>query len=117
MAEPDNVLTKLHDLLLYSIPQLAKMPRDQKYLLGDRIETKMLEVLEHALRAYYRKDKRPHLLEANLTLEIIRHLVRLAYGQRNLSPKACEVISQRVDEIGRMIGGWLKQAGAARSSG
>jgi len=61
-----NVLTKIHDLLLYSIPQLAKMPRDQKYLLGDRIETKMLEVLEHAIRASYRKDKRPHLVEADM---------------------------------------------------
>jgi hypothetical protein len=70
MAEPDNVLTKIHDLLLYSIPQLARMPRDQKFLLGDRIETKMREP-----------------------------------------------ISQRVDDIGRRIGGWPKQAGAARSSG
>ena len=115
MAEPDNVLTKIHDLLLSSIPQLAKMPRDQKYLPGDRLETKMLEVLEHALRASYRKDKRPHLLEANMALEIIRHLVRLASGLRNLSPKAYEVISQRVDEIGRMIGGWLKTTTARPS--
>ncbi len=110
MAEPDNVLTKLHELLLYSVPQLAKMPRDQKFLLGDRIETKMLEVLEHALRAYYRKDKRPHLIEANLTLEIIRHLVRIAYNLRAIPPKAYEVISERVNEIGRMVGGWLKAA-------
>ena len=92
------------------------MPRDQKFLLGDRIETKMLEVLEHSIRAYYRKDKRPHLLEANMALEITRHLVRLAHGLRNLSPKACEVISQRVDEVGRMIGGWLKQSGATRAA-
>lgn len=37
MATSDNVLTKLHDLLLYIIPQLAKFPRDQKFILGDRI--------------------------------------------------------------------------------
>lgn len=30
MANRDNVLTKLHDLLLYLIPQLGKFPRDQK---------------------------------------------------------------------------------------
>lgn len=29
MAESDNILTKLHDLLLYVIPQLNKFPRDQ----------------------------------------------------------------------------------------
>ncbi len=36
MATSDNVLTKLHDLLLYLIPQLGKFQRDQKFLLADR---------------------------------------------------------------------------------
>ena len=36
MAESDNILTKLHDLLVYLIPQLNKFPRDQKFVLGDR---------------------------------------------------------------------------------
>ena len=43
MAESDNILTKLQDLLVYLIPQLNKFPRDQKFVLGDRIETAGLE--------------------------------------------------------------------------
>ena len=78
MAESDNILTKLQDLLVYLIPQLNKFPRDQKFVLGDRIETKLLDVQEDCLRAYYSRDKRGHLLEANLQLEVARHLVRLA---------------------------------------
>ena len=39
MAESDNILTKLQDLLVYLIPQPNKFPRDQKFVLGDRIET------------------------------------------------------------------------------
>lgn len=113
MAEADNVLTKMQDLLLYTIPQLAKFPRDQKFVLGDRIETKLLEVQERCIRAYYSREKKTHLIEANLALEITRHLVRLAFALRVLSPKAYEVISERVDEVGRMIGGWMKQARAA----
>jgi hypothetical protein len=38
MAERDNVLTRLQDLLVYLIPQLNKFPRDQKFVMGDRIE-------------------------------------------------------------------------------
>jgi hypothetical protein len=76
MAESDNILTKLQDLLVYLIPQLNKFPRDQKFVLGDRIETKLLDVQEFCLRAYYSRDKRGHLLEANLQLEVARHLVR-----------------------------------------
>ena len=41
MAESDNILTKLHDLLVHLIPQLNRFPRDQKFVLGDRIETKV----------------------------------------------------------------------------
>jgi len=78
MAESDNILTKLQDLLVYLIPQLNKFPRDQKFVLGDRIETKLLDVQEDCLRAYYSRNKRGHLLEANLQLEVARHLVRLA---------------------------------------
>ena len=78
MAESDNLLTKLQDLLVYLIPQLNKFPRDQKFVLGDRIETKLLDVQEDCLPAYYSRDKRGHLLEANLQLEVARHLVRLA---------------------------------------
>ena len=45
-----------------------------------------------------------------------RPKIHLAHALRDLSPKAYEVISQRVDEVGRMIGGWLKQSGAAKPS-
>ena len=53
MAESENILTKLQDLLVYLIQQLNKFPRDQKFVLGDRIETKLLDVKEDCLRAYY----------------------------------------------------------------
>ncbi len=60
MAESDNILTKLQDLLVYLIPQLNKFPRDQKFVLGDRIEHKLLDVQEDCLRAYYSREKRGH---------------------------------------------------------
>ena len=37
MAESANILRKLQDLLVYLIPQLNKFPRDQKFVLGDRM--------------------------------------------------------------------------------
>jgi hypothetical protein len=112
MAESDNILTKLHDLLVHLIPQLNRFPRDQKFVLGDRIETKVLDVQESCLRAYYSRDKRAHLLEANLQLEVTRHLVRLAHSLRLFSTHTYGVLAAKVDEVGRMIGGWLKAIAA-----
>lgn len=108
MAESDNILTKLQDLLVYGIPQINKFPRDQRFVLGDRIETKLLEVQESCLRAYYSRDKRGHLLEANMGLEVTRHLIRLAHALRYFSNHTYAVVAEKVDVVGRMIGGWLK---------
>ena len=58
MAESDNILTKLQDRLVYLIPQLNKFRRDQKFVLGDRIETKLLDVQEGCPRAYHGRDSR-----------------------------------------------------------
>ena len=53
MAEQENILTKLHDLLLYVVPVLARVPRDHKFTLGDRILLRLLDVQECCVMAYY----------------------------------------------------------------
>lgn len=111
MAQSENVLTKIEDLLMYALPQLDKFPRSQKFVLGDRIETKLLDVQEHCLRAYYSKEKREHLTEANMTLEVARRLMRLAHAMHYLSTHTFGVFAEKMDEVGRMIGGWLKSLG------
>ena len=39
MAEVMTVIPKTYDLLVWLLPTLAKFPRDQKFLLGDRLQT------------------------------------------------------------------------------
>jgi hypothetical protein len=115
MAESDNILTKLQDLLVYLIPQLNKFPRDQKFVLGDRIENKLLAVQEDCLRAYYSRGQARHLLEANLQLEVAR-LVRLANVLKLFSTHTYGVLAEKMDEVGRMIGGWLKPVSGLRAA-
>lgn len=112
MGASENILTKMHDLLCYVIPYVSRFPRDQKFVLGDRIEVKLLAVQEQCLRAYFGSEKQAHLVEANLTLEVVRHLARLAHSLRLFSTHTYGVVSERVDEVGRMIGGWLRSVEA-----
>ena len=85
-------------------------------MLGDRIETKLLDVQEFCLRAYYSRDKRGHLLEANLQLEVARHLVRLAHALKLFSNHTYGVLAEKMDEVGPMIGGWLKSISGLRGA-
>jgi len=48
MPKPTNeisALTRTYDLLLWIIPALEKFPKSQKFLLGDRIETLLLDII------------------------------------------------------------------------
>ena len=42
MDEP-LIIIKVYDLVLYLIPQIAKLPRQQRYTLGERIESMTLD--------------------------------------------------------------------------
>ncbi len=49
----------------------------------------------------------------NLLLEKLRHLVRLAKNLHYLDLRKYEFAARATDEIGRLVGGWMKAGRAA----
>jgi hypothetical protein len=45
MPKEIDAITKLYDYLLWMIPKLERFPRTQKFILAERIETLMLDIL------------------------------------------------------------------------
>ena len=70
MPKEEDAITKLYDFLLWIIPKLEKFPRSQKFLIADRIETALLDILDLL--------KATPLRSANLKLEQVRYLIRLS---------------------------------------
>lgn len=89
---------------------LEGLPRSQKFTLGDRIQNHLSDMLEMLIEAYYlpATEKRAVLIRVNLRLEILRHFYRLAYERGHYNSLRYKDFAQRLDEIGRMVGGWLK---------
>ena len=111
MAEKENVITHTYDLLKYLVPQLAKYPRNQKFLLADRIQTNVMDTLDLFIEAYYtgqREKKRNSLLQVNLNLEKLRYLLRLSYDLRCINEDRYAYLCRQVNEIGKQAGGWIK---------
>jgi len=108
MNEELPIIQKTFDMLLWLIPKIDKFPRKQKFLLGERIESKALDFLGLLQKARYMGQKKNVLLEAHVTFEQFKTLVRLALGLNLLSGKAYRYLSQYIAEIGRMLGGWIK---------
>jgi hypothetical protein len=94
--------------ILWLVPTVERFPRSQKFLLGDRLQATALDVLEALIEATYTRDRRGHLARANLGLEKLRVLCRLATELRHLDPRRYENAARSIDEIGRLVGGWQK---------
>ena len=110
-------LEAMYQLLLWLIPTLEKLPRSQKFLLGDRLQVEAQGVLDSLICATYTRERGAHLRAANLGLEKMRFGIRLAKDLRHLDFKAYEHAARRIDDVGRLVGGWLRsdRAGPGRA--
>ena len=111
---PVTVVPKVYDLVLWLIPRINEFPRAQRFVLGERIETTALDLLDILVEAQYSQDKLELLSRANLALARLRHLLRLANDLHFLGVRRFEFVSEHVEEIGRMIGGWVKHQQSKR---
>jgi len=111
-AEPMTVLTRTYDMLTWLMPQLEKFPRTQRYLVVARLAGAALDLPEHLYEANARSGKARinHLEAADAALNKLRLYLRLAREWHWLSEGQYQHVSQMVAEIGRLLGGWLKQA-------
>ena len=104
-----TAITRCYDLILWLVPALDKFPRARKFSLGDRMEKLALDILELLIEAKYARVKSSMLAEANLKLEKLRFLVRLSKDLRCLGVKSYGHAAELIDDLGREVGGWLKQ--------
>ena len=104
----------MYRFMLWLVPTVEKFPRRQKFLLGDRLQATALEVLERLVEATYTRDRRRHLTAANLGIEKLRFLCRLAKDLGHLDERRYEHAARALDETGRLIGGWRKAHEAAQ---
>lgn len=102
------VLEKMYQFMLWLLPTVDKFPRSQKFSLGERIQTTALDVLEGLVEASYRRDRQQILGQANMSLEKLRILLRLSTDLRCMDMHRYEFAARALDEIGRMVGGWIK---------
>ena len=106
-------LEAMNVFLRWLIPTVEKVPRSQKFLLGDRMQTAALDVLERLIEATYARDRTAALKAANLGLEKLRHLFRLADDLRHIDPRRYEYAAREIDTVGRLVGAWIKTADAS----
>jgi hypothetical protein len=106
------IFKKTYDLYKTFHQLRDAVPKQDRYTLWQRCENLLLEVLEGILLASQmpKLNKVPVLEQASLKLNLLRVFVRLAKDVRAIDNKKYIAIESALDEIGRMLGGWIRSS-------
>ena len=89
------------------------MEKGSRYTIGSRIENKFLDLLELSYTAYFtgREQKEEKISACILAVDTLKFLVSVSWEGKLISNRHCEDVSAKLDEVGRMFGGWKKSLG------
>lgn len=112
---PDRMLNlpifhKSYDFIIVLSEYIAKFPKKDRYTIGVKIENASFDFLALIMRANYGSGlmRINFLNEASITLDMLKIFVRLAKDKKSLQPNQYIILEERLYEIGRMLGGWIK---------
>ena len=107
-----TIIQKTHDFILWYVPILKKLPREDKFTLGDRMINQLLDILEGLIEARFwpnKVEKLEKLQKINIKLEVLRHQTRFLLEYHHMSTDRYEYVSKLTNDIGVELGGWIKQ--------
>jgi len=111
MSEEMIILTRTFDLLTWLLPRCEKFPKAQRYLVVQRLGDAALDFQEALFHANAQRGEArlARLREADAYLTTLRLYLRLAYQWAWLTSGQYEHVSKMIEEIGRLLGGWMRQ--------
>jgi four helix bundle protein len=102
------VKQKTEDMIAYAYVALRQFPKSERHVLSQEIRQslwRLLRLIVVCNRRYYKKTT---LQDLDAELDLLRSQVRMAQSLGYLPFKKYEVWSRMLDEVGRMVGGWIK---------
>jgi len=100
---------KVKDLIKYILIMSKQFPRYEKYLLADTIRKLSIELLEIVITINKKYYKKTTFSELDIKHAKLRELINVAYELRYIDIKKYKTSQIIVDEVGKMIGAWIKK--------
>src|SRR3989344_3181301 len=104
------IIKKLYELYKLFYDYHASIPKLDRYAIWQRCDELVLDILENFLSAAYAQklEKIAILKNASKKLNILRILVRLVKDIKAIDGKKYITLQEFINEIGRMLGGWMR---------
>ena len=105
-----SVIIKEKEAYQYWQTLYRDLPKTERFNLGQKISQIFIEILElNFTAAYLPPDQKIILLTKTLSrLDILKFFVQLAWESKLTSTEKHLELSKKLEEIGRMLGGWRK---------
>ena len=108
-SEDLPVFVRWMDFIKWLLPTTEKFPKRVRFTFTNRIDNLALDVVENLVEARYANRKEGLLKGVNLKLERLRVLLRICHELQYLPHKSYAFAVRSLDEVGRMVGGWIKE--------
>ena len=114
------LLQKSKDLYLLWYGYYKSLPKEHRYTLGTKIDNLLSEIIEAISSASFLmlNEKQPYIKLAIRKNDTIKIFLLILWETKSLDTKKYLTISEKINEIGRMLGGWngqlIKQNSSAK---
>jgi len=105
---------RVEAMIEYGHVAIRQFPKSERHVLGAEIRTTMWGLLRLVVVCNKRYFKKTTLQELDAELDVLRCQIRLAQSLAYLDFKKYEHWARLNDELGRMIGGWIKSMTSAK---
>lgn len=105
------IYEKITQLLVYSKTLTSKFPKSERFDLCTDIKQEVYICIKKVVWAWKERDnaKRKQILDQiDVELYVLKSLTRMSYEFKYISPHNYMVWNEKISEIGKMIGGWIK---------
>ena len=103
------IFSRSYDLLRWLIPVTVKFPRQHRFVLAQAVQRTAFELEERLIEAGKSMTPLNQLNAADVSLTKLRFYLRLCRDLELLKPGQYAHVSKMTDEIGRLLGGWIRR--------
>ena len=109
-SEQLKLIPKLQEYIQYMLEILIKLPRIEKFSIGNEYKCSMYKLLEYILYvSKIEKEKRlEYINKIDAELNCQRIYLRIMYKNKWINDKKFNVSITKVGEIGKIVGGLIK---------
>ena len=103
------VLEKIKQAYLFWYQHYLIIPKTHRYSLGEKIDKFFVEAIEAIVTASFlnQTEKLPYVRLAIRKSDTLKVFLMILWETKSLDNKKYIALSEKLDEIGRNLGGWM----------